>query len=283
MHRYTIDEIISKIEQEEPFHAIVADYSFQLKIEEYTYFLCAAIHDGHQFRKELWDNCMHTAYERWYEEDPCTLQMVQTMPMVIAGCDSRFEYDLNRAPDEAIYEDAWGKQLWKSPLNKVQKDKSLQKHHSFYRVIHALISKMESKFGAAIVYDMHSYNWKRWDRPVPVVNLGTANIDQERFSAFAKAWCNTLAALKLPHNIETTAAINDAFQGNGYLLKYITQHFEETLVLATEFSKIYCDEYDYIIFPEVVHAIENQLKLMLPNHATTFYKDYILKNGLSPI
>jgi len=282
MHRLTIDEMISKIEQEEPFHAIADDYSFQLKIEEYTYFLCGAVHDGHQFRRELWDNCLHTEYERWYEEDPCTLQMVQTMPMVIAGCDSRFEYDLNRAPDNAIYEDAWGKTLWKVPLDAIQKNKSLQKHHNFYRVIGVLIAKMQSKFGAAIVYDMHSYNWKRWDRAVPVVNLGTANIDQNRFSAFAKAWCQTLASIALPNGIETTAAINDTFQGNGYFLKYITEHFKETLVLATEFSKIYCDEYDYIIFPEVVQAIENQLQLKLRNHATAFYNDYILKNGLLP-
>ena len=134
------------------------------------------------------------------------------MPMVIAGCDSRFEYDLNRAPDNAIYSDAWGKKLWKTPLSAEEKEKSLSKHHSFYRVVQALVAKMEEKFGAGIVYDMHSYNWKRWDRPVPVVNLGTANIDNERFSAFAKAWCNSLQTITLPHGIETTAAINDTFQ-----------------------------------------------------------------------
>ena len=141
---------------------------------------------------------------------------------------------------------------------------------------------MEELFGAAIVYDMHSYNWKRWDRSVPVVNLGTSNIDNERFSAFAKAWCETLKTIKLPNDIVTTAAINDTFQGNGYFLKYITEHFDQSLVLATEFSKIYCDEYDYIIYPEVVEAIEKQMKLHLRNHATSFYNEYILKNDLLP-
>lgn len=282
MLRLSITDMIEKIGKEEPFHAVSSDYSFTLKIEEYTYFLCGAVHDGHQFRKELWDNCIHTAYERWYEEDPCTKQMVQSNPMVIAGCDSRFEYDLNRDPDTAIYTDAWGKQLWKSPLEDIHIQKSLEKHSNFYKVVHALVSKMEEKFGAAIVYDMHSYNWKRWDRPVPVINLGTANIDNDRYSAFAKAWCDSLATLQLPHNIEATAAINDTFQGNGYFLKYITSNFNQTLVLATEFSKIYCDEYAYILYPEVVDAIEQQLKLKLRNHAITYYNDYILKNGLLP-
>ncbi|GGG31258.1 hypothetical protein GCM10011344_35210 [Dokdonia pacifica] len=282
MLRLSSDDMISKIEMEEPFHAVSDDYSFTLKIEEYTYFLCGAVHDGHQFRKELWDNCLHSEYDRWYEEDPCTKQMVQSNPMVIAGMDSRFEYDLNRAPETAIYDDAWGKQLWRTPLPEDQKQKSLSKHATFYKVVHALVSKMEEKFGGAIVYDMHSYNWKRWDRPVPVINLGTKNIDNERFSAFAKAWCDALKNITLPHDIETTAAINDTFQGNGYFLKYITENTQNTLVLATEFSKIYCDEYDYILYPEVVDAIEQQLKLTLRNHATTFYNDFILKNGLLP-
>jgi hypothetical protein len=277
MLKLSIAEIISKIEKEEPFHAVASDYSFTLKIDSYSYFLCGAVHDGHQFRKELWENCLHTEYERWYEEDPCTKQMVQTMPMVIAGCDSRFEYDLNRAPETAIYEDAWGKKLWRAPLANADKDKSLVKHSAFYKVVHALVEKMESLFGAAIVYDMHSYNWKRWDRAVPVINLGTSNIDNQRFSAFAKAWSEQLSSIKLPNAIKTTTGINDTFQGNGYFLKYITQHFNETLVLATEFSKIYCDEYDYILYPEVVIAIEDQLKTLLPVHAQFFYSNYISK------
>mgnify|MGYP003632947137 FL=1 len=280
MLRLTVAEMISKIGKEEPFHAVSKDYSFTLKIDSYSYYLCGAVHDGHQFRQELWENCLHTEYERWYEEDPCTRQMVQSMPMVIAGCDSRFEYDLNRAPDTAIYVDAWGKKLWRSPLDQKFKDKSLAKHSAFYEVVHALVEKMEALFGAAIVYDMHSYNWKRWDRPVPVVNLGTSNIDNDRFSAFAKAWANQLGTIKLPNDIITTTGINDTFQGNGYFLKYITANFDETLVLATEFSKVYCDEYEYIIFPEVVSAIEDQLKTLLPVHASTFYTNYISKKEL---
>ena len=282
MLKLSVAEMIAKIGKEETFAAVADDYSFTLKIDEYTHYLCAAVHDGHQFRKDLWDNCLHTEYERWYEEDPCTKKIVKTMPMVIAGRDSRFEYDLNRAPSNAIYEDAWGKKLWKEPLSSDQREISLHKHREFYFIVEALIAKIEEKYGAALVFDMHSYNWKRWDRPVPVVNLGTTNIDHNRFSAFAKAWCNSLSQLELPNDIVTTGAINDTFQGNGYFLKFITEHFKETLVLATEFSKIYCDELDYIIFPEVVDAIEHQLKSKIRNQATEFYNGYILKNKLLP-
>ncbi|MBE15270.1 MAG: N-formylglutamate amidohydrolase [Dokdonia sp.] len=271
MLRLSPQEMIQKINAQETFHGVATDYSFTLKIDRYTYYLCGAVHDGHQFRQDLWEKCLHTTQERWYEEDPCTKQMVQSMPIVIAGCDSRFEYDLNRAPEVAIYQDAWGKQLWKEPLTASQKEESLVKHTNFYKVVDALVSKIESLFGAAIVYDMHSYNWKRWDRAVPVVNLGTHNIDNSRYSAFAKAWCEVLGSIDLPYGIETTTAINDTFQGNGYFLKYITQNFSNTLVLATEFSKIYCDEYSGVIFPEIVAAIEAQLKVKMPAHAKEFY------------
>lgn len=270
MLRLSVKEIITKINAQETFNAVADDYSFTLKIDSYAHYVCGAVHDGHQFRKELWEDCLHTEYERWYEEDPCTKYVIQTHPIVIAGCDSRFEYDLNRDPDHAIYEDAWGKKLWREPLASHKIETSLKKHTQFYQVVQALLSQLEKIHNKVVVYDMHSYNWKRWDREVPVINLGTANIDNSRFGDFAKSWCDTLQKIKLPHGIKTTAAINDTFKGNGYFLKYITNHFKNSLVLATEFSKIYCDEYTGVIYPEVVAAIEKQLTPLLINHAESF-------------
>ncbi|WP_299886702.1 N-formylglutamate amidohydrolase [uncultured Lacinutrix sp.] len=274
MERLTIQDIIKKIEAEETFNAVSSDYSFTLKISQYTHYVCGAIHDGHQFRKELWDNCLHTEYERWYEEDPETKNMIASHPIVIAGMDSRFEYDLNRAPEVAIYDDAWGKQLWKTPLSIEEKNKSLAKHDAFYKVVQALINKIESKFGVCIVYDMHSYNWKRWNREVPTWNLGTANVDNNRFINAIKSWSSSLSELQLPNGIKSTSKINDTFQGNGYFLKFISKNFNNTLVLATEIAKVYCDEYNYIMFPEVVAAVELQLRQKLVNHANAFYENH---------
>jgi len=273
MLKLSVDQIISKIQKNALFEAVSNDYSFTIKIDEYTPYICGAVHDGHQFRTSLWDKCLHTEYERWYEEDPCTKQMIHSHPIVIAGCDSRFEYDLNRPPENAIYEDAWGKQLWKTPLTEDEKKTSLQKHTNFYKVVHALIKKIESKFTVAFVYDMHSYNWKRWDRRVPTWNLGTSNIDTHRFGAIIESWRKSLGEIQLPNSIINDSKINDTFQGNGYFLKYITRNFKNTLVLATEISKIYCDEYNYIIYPEVVAAVEKELTYRIKEHAETSYKE----------
>jgi hypothetical protein len=271
MEKLSISQIINKINAEETFHAVSNDYSFTLKIDSYVHYVCGAVHDGHQFRKDLWENCLHTEYERWYEEDPETKNMVISHPIVIAGLDSRFEYDLNRAPETAIYDDAWGKKLWKNPIPEHEKEKSLSKHVAFYKVVSALINKIEEKFGLCVVYDMHSYNWKRWDREVPTWNLGTSNVDQNRFNEDINAWSKRLGEMQLPNNIPSTSKINDTFQGNGYFLKFISQNFQNTLVLATEIAKVYCDEYDYIMYPEVVTSVEQQLRVLLVNHANTFY------------
>ena len=264
MLKLSVADIIAKIESETPFEAVSEDYSFTVKISEYAPYVCGAVHDGNHFRKSLWENCLHTDYERWYEEDPCTKEMVQSHPVVIAGLDSRFEYDLNRGPDGAIYEDAWGKKLWKEPLSVEEREHSLEKHTAFYKVTHALIQKIEGKYGRAIVFDMHSYNWKRWEREVPVWNLGTSQIDNGRFGEIVESWRERLSFMNMPNGIESTSAINNTFYGKGYFLKYITQNFENTLVLATEIAKVYCDETSGVIFPEVVRSIEEHLKELIP-------------------
>jgi hypothetical protein len=274
MEKLSVEAIIGRINQAETFSAVADHYSFTIKIDTYVPFMCAAIHDGHQFRQELWNNCLHTEYDRWYEEDPETKRMIDTQPIVLAGMDSRFEYDLNRPPEEAVFETAWGKQLWKNPLPAEMKQKSLNKHRNFYKVVNALISQLESQFTHCVVYDMHSYNWQRWDREVPTWNLGTTNINNERFGAMVEIWRQSLSNIQLPNNIKSTANINDTFFGNGYFLKYITANFKNTLVLATEIAKVYCDEYQQIIYPEVVESVRTALQLKIPEHAKLFDKTF---------
>ena len=274
MERLNVEDIISKISSEELFEAVCDDYSFTIKIEDYVPYTCAAIHDGHQFRKELWSYYLHTEYDRWYEEDPETKNMVKTLPIVIAGCDSRFEYDLNRSPEEAVFETAWGKQLWREPLTENLKKKSMKKHSNFYLMVYALITKLEAKFGFSIVYDMHSYNWRRWDREVPTWNLGTSNIDNNRFEKAIEDWRHSLSEIILPNQIISTSKINDTFQGNGYFLKFITKNFKNTLVLATEIAKVYCHEYEQYIYPEVVKTVENELIKRIPEHAMNTYHTF---------
>ena len=81
--------------------------------------------------------------------------------------------------------------------------------------------------------------------------------------------------MDLPNGINSTAGINDTFYGKGYFLKYITDNFNDTLVLATEIAKVYCDEYTGIIYPEVVRSVEEHLKELIPLQVEEFHDKYL--------
>lgn len=271
MHRLSITEMIKRIEREEIFHAVADDNSFEIKIEDYVPFACAAVHDGHQFRKDLWDKVLHSNYERWFEEDPATAEMISGLPITIVGRDSRFEYDLNREPSKAVYETAWGKELWKQPLTDEEREKSLEKHDNFYRVVLALVLKLEEMFGSVVFYDLHSYNYRRWEREVPVFNIGTQAINAQKFQTAIQQWQEILNKFALPIDQEVKCEVNDVFDGMGWFCRYVTKNSLNTLVLPTEVSKIYGDELAYQIYPEVVYALKDQFKYYIQAHAHRFY------------
>jgi hypothetical protein len=88
-----------------------------------------------------------------------------------------------------------------------------------------------------------------------------------------ESWRKKLEKIRLPYNIPASAGINDTFEGNGFFLKYISSEFDNTLVLATEIAKVYCDELTGVIFPEVVHSIQLQLNNLLPLQVIDFRAD----------
>ena len=269
MKRLEIKEIIQFIESEKHFEAIASDGSFTIKVNRYLPYCCTAIHDGSKLRAELKTKIKHDEYNRWFEEDPFTGDFIASMPITIIGNDTRFEYDLNRTPDDCVFETAWGKNVWKKKLTPKEHQRSLQKHANYYKVTHALIAKLEDLFGGCIVYDMHSYNHKRWDRKVPLFNIGAERIDMNRFGAVVEHWRSELETIKLD-NIENISAINDVFYGRGYNLEYITNNFKNTLVLATEIKKVYCNELTGDDYPNIIKSLQQQLKLRILNNANFF-------------
>ncbi len=270
MHKLSIDQIIQKIGREELFEVVSSDNSLKIKILEYVPYVCTAIHNGGNLREPLKDKCALNEYERWYEEDPHTVDFIRSFPMVIEGLDSRYEYDLNRAPDVAVMEEAWGKNVWSAPLITEEKTESLRKHTDFYRVIEALAKKLESKFGSGIFYDIHSYNYKRHEGETPVFNIGTERVDP-KYKKDTQRWQKELSKIELPY-IENTSKINDIFYGRGYLLQFIGERFSNTLVLATEVKKVYCDELTGESFPKVIDAIQEGFKTAIINNTNAFIK-----------
>jgi uncharacterized protein (TIGR02421 family) len=269
MQRLEISEIIEMIENQIVFEAIPMDGSFQIKINRYLPYCCTAIHDGGNLTATKKSKIALDNYNRWYEEDPHTGDFISSMPITLIGNDSRYEYDLNRSPENCVYDEAWGNKVWKKKLTPKEKQEALTKHSNYYKVTFALIKQLEKMFGGCVVYDMHSYNHQRWDREVPLFNIGTERLDQKKFGKYIDHWKGELATIKLP-NIENVTAINDVFQGKGYNLEFITSHFKNTLVLATEVKKVYCNELTGESFPKIVKELQQKLKKAILNNVNFF-------------
>ena len=77
--------------------------------------VATAIHDGHDLRPEIASRVALTNDDRLREEDPFTGEAVSGVAAHVIAHRSRFEFDLNRAADSAIYrtpEQSWGLDVW---------------------------------------------------------------------------------------------------------------------------------------------------------------------------
>src|SRR5690606_23592084 len=94
-----------------------------------------AQHGGSSLRFDLADNLILTPQQKRREEDPETIYWSEISPSRIFTHVSRFEADLNRTRDEAVYESAekaWGLDLWRRPLTSQQIQQSLLYYDRFY-------------------------------------------------------------------------------------------------------------------------------------------------------
>lgn len=242
MQTLSEDVIIEKIKQREIFTAMIETGAFTLKIDRYEPALSAAIHNGGNLRPELRDNCLLSQAERYYEEDPYTGSFIEQQPITLIVHDSRYEYDLNRTTSECVYETAWGKEVWKKSLTEEAISISKEKHAQFYRIVSALVEALVEDFGQCIVYDNHSYNYRRHDRDdLPVFNLGTTTVKSDRWRPVIDAWLKSLQNMSVDGTV-ITAAENDIFYGKGCLAGHCHSLYENVLVLATETKKVFMNE-----------------------------------------
>ena len=289
MQRLQTKTAIQKIGNGEVFEALVNE-SFYLKIDEYVPYVCAAIHDGHELREDLIYKCRLSEKERLYEEDPYTGDFISSLPITIIGKDSRYEYDLNRDPQTCVYQTAWGKKVWMEALNEKDVAVSKSKHQTFYEVIDALIFRLENQFKEVVVYDIHSYNYKRHPESY-FFNIGVENVDVKRFNKQISFWKNELSKIKLK-KLTVDLSVNHIFFGRGYFLNYISENFKNTLVLATGVKKMYMNESDGTPYPLVIDELCVGIKNAITNSSKFFSNTYsninvkkkntLLSQGISP-
>ena len=126
--------------------------------------IATAIHDGHGLRAEVRAAMALSESDRLREEDPQTGHAAAAVPNHVIAARSRFEVDLNREIDEAVYrtpEQSWGLKVWHSepPDDLVVRSRAL--HTAFYKMMADTLDEMGAQHEQFILFDIHSYNHRR--------------------------------------------------------------------------------------------------------------------------
>ncbi|UCF37662.1 MAG: N-formylglutamate amidohydrolase [Acidobacteriota bacterium] len=239
-----------------------------------TPLIAAAIHDGHDLRPELHQLMALSEEERLREEDPYTEEWTAIAGTRIVGLRSRFEVDLNRPREKAVYlepDDAWGLTVWKAPLGAGQLDGSLSIYDAFYRSVHTLLDEALSIFPALVLFDLHTYNHRRLGtsgpeaprEENPEINVGTGTLDRKYWSPvverfLADLWASDFLGRRLD------VRENIRFRG-GNFPRWIHQNFPQRVcALAIEVKKFFMDEWTGLADRPQVDAVGAALRSTVP-------------------
>jgi len=236
--------------------------------------VATAVHNGHAVRKEVDNLFALDDAGRLREEDPFTGQWVTIADTQIIGLHSRFEVDLNRPREKAVYlspDDAWGLEVWKIPPTPEIVAQSLTRYDAFYAEVQRTLSQIVDQFGHFVVFDLHSYNHRRQgpDGPIadpqanPEVNIGTHIIDRTRWGALIERFIADLAAFDfLSRHLDVRENIK--FQG-GNFPRWIQANFSQTgCAIAIEFKKFFMDEWSGQPDPAQLETIRQALQSTIP-------------------
>ncbi|WP_439880868.1 N-formylglutamate amidohydrolase [Pontibacter sp. MBLB2868] len=215
--------------------------------------VATAIHSGHNVRHNISNLFALAAEERLREEDPYTDQWVVIADNQIIGHNSRFEMDLNRSPDKAIYrlpEDAWGLHVWEDELPDELAKESMSRYDKFYADVKQMLTEVKEQHGCFVVYDLHTYNHKREGatglpadpEQNPEVNIGTGNMNRKKWGPVVDAFMHSLQSYNyMGRHLDVRE--NVKFEG-GYFMRWIHDTFgDSACVMSIEFKKFFMDEW----------------------------------------
>ena len=236
--------------------------------------VAAAIHDGHDVRYEVRKALAISPADRLREEDPYSGPWTEIAPTRVVGRRSRFEVDLNRPREQAVYlkpEDAWGLTVWDKPPAPRLIERSLAEYDSFYQAMHELLTELQQRHGHFFVYDLHAYNHRR-NGPAappadsdanPEVNIGTGTLDRAYWAPVVDRFIDDLRAFDfLGRRLDVRE--NVKFVGRGFP-KFVHEKFPRSgCAIAIEFKKFFMDEWTGELFPKQQRAIVEALRSTVP-------------------
>jgi hypothetical protein len=234
-----------------------------------------AIHDGHAVRQNLLLKMALDDDERLREEDPFTAETICDLSNRIVFHRSRFEIDLNRARDAAVYirpEQAWGLNVWREQPSDAEVAQVLSVHDAYYEMLEGYLRGVEAQYGRFVVLDIHSYNHRRAGPAAassdadeaPEINIGTFSMDRGRWAPVVDAFIDFAADFEfLGRRLDVRE--NIAFQGRGEQTRFIHERFPENgCAIAVEFKKIFMDEWTGVADRQAIAALRSLIAASVP-------------------
>jgi N-formylglutamate amidohydrolase len=164
------------------------------------------------------------------------------------------------SPDEA-----WGINLWQEPPDSATIEESLREYDHVYATVEKLLQALVEEYGRVVVYDLHSYNFRRQgvDAPAathPEVNVGTGTMNRAFWSPVVDEFIRQLRACDFQGR-SLDVRENVKFQG-GHFGRWIHQTFPTSVcALAIEFKKFFMDEHtgeaDLLQVEAIYRALHN--------------------------
>lgn len=235
--------------------------------------VAVALHDGREVRPEVAALFAITEADRWREEDPFTAYWTSLGDIKIVGQRSRFEFDLNRSREKAVYlkpEDAWGLPVWKTKPSPEIIARSLDEYDAFYATTKQVFTNLERRFGRFVVFDLHTYNHRHLGsqaRPAdprsnPEINLGTGSLNT-RWLPVVESFLGDLRGFNfLGRRLDVRE--NVRFRG-GHFAHWVHQTFPHSAcVLSIEVKKFFMDEWSNDLDITQLEAIRCALQSTVP-------------------
>lgn len=232
--------------------------------------IATAIHDGHNVRTDLLERMKLGDEGRLREEDPFTGEMSKVTDNRVIVHTSRFEVDLNRARDKAVYrlpEDAWGLEVWKEEPTDEQVAASLQKYDTFTSSVFTLIDGLLKKHDRLVVYDLHSYNHRRDGADAepadpegnPEINIGTNYNNEKIFRPLIDTFTSEMSRQTFqgkPLDVRE----NIKFKGGDFSRRIYERYPDRVCTIAVEFKKIFMDEWTGLPYDGAVEEMRSALE-----------------------
>lgn len=228
--------------------------------------LATAIHDGNDLRPAIAAVMKLPDADRLREEDPFTGQAVLDVPTHIVAHRSRFEFDLNRGRDDAVYrtpDQCWGLSVWVRPLNEDEVAGSLAIHDAYYGMLGHLLDSISAAHPRFVLIDVHSYNHRRGgpegvptaQDEAPDINIGTFSMPREEWAWLLDPLMEAMRGFDF-NGRRLDVRENVAFQGKGEQTRFVHDRYPgRSCAIALEFKKFFMDEWTGVPDPAELDAM----------------------------